>query len=211
MTTLLHIESSPRKIRSASTEVARSFISRYSENNPKTKVVTLDLWSMQLPEFDQSAMEAKYADLNGTALTPEQEAAWTKLQHLASFMHEADIIVLSVPLWNFSIPYKLKHFIDLVSQKDILFGFNPERGFEGLLRNKTAINVYARGLDFSAQSITPSERFDFQKPYIEAWLRFIGITNVHSIIVEKTIFGDDIDRAERLKAGNLAKQFADQF
>ena len=166
---------------------------------------------MQLPEFDQSAMEAKYAGLNGIPLTSEQEAAWTKLQHFASLMHEADIILLSVPLWNFSIPYKLKHFIDLVSQKDILFGFNPKHGFIGLLKNKTAVIAYARGLDFSAQSITPSERFDFQKPYIEAWLGFIGINNVHSIIVEKTIFGDGIDKEERLKAGNLAKQLADQF
>lgn len=209
LTTLLHIEASPRKQRSASREVANSFIAGYLERKPDTEVLTLDLWSMPLPEFDASAMEAKYAGLSGTPLTAEQEAAWGTLQELASFLHRADLWVLSVPLWNFSIPYKLKHFIDLVSQKDILFGFDPERGFEGLLQNRTAVVVYARGLDYSARSTTPAERFDFQKPYVEAWLAFIGVTDVHSVIVEKTIFGSDIDDAGRQQASSEARLLAD--
>ena len=68
MTILLHIECSPRKQRSASLEVARHFIARYLQNVPDTEVVTLDLWSLDLPEFDGPVMDAKYAGLNGTAL-----------------------------------------------------------------------------------------------------------------------------------------------
>jgi len=164
MTTLLHIECSPRKQRSASLEVARSFIARYQENTPGSEIITLDLWNMALPEFDELAMAAKYAGLNGTPLTPAQQDAWDTLKELASHLHRSDVLVMSVPLWNFSIPYKLKHFIDLVSQKDILFSFDPERGLEGMLLNKSAVVMYARGLDFSAQSSTPATRFDFQKP-----------------------------------------------
>ena len=211
MTTLLHIECSPRKQRSASLEVARSFIARYRENTPDTEIITLDLWNMALPEFDDLAVEAKYAGLNGTALTPEQQEVWSTLKDLAAHLHRADVLVMSVPLWNFSIPYKLKHFIDLVSQKDILFSFDPERGLEGMLHNKTAVVTYARGLDFSAQSITPAERFDFQKPYVEAWLKFIGVTDVHSVIVEKTILGDDVDRGAREAATQQARRVADDI
>ncbi|AKV09559.1 FMN-dependent NADH-azoreductase [Pseudomonas fluorescens NCIMB 11764] len=211
MTTLLHIECSPRKQRSASLEVARRFISRYQEHIPNTEILTLDLWNMALPEFDDLAMEAKYAGLNGTALTPAQQEAWNTLKDLAAHLHRADVLVMSVPLWNFSIPYKLKHFIDLVSQKDILFSFDPERGLEGMLHNKTAVVAYARGLDFSAQSITPAERFDFQKPYVEAWLQFIGVTDVHSVIVEKTILGEDVDRGAREAATRQARKLADEI
>ncbi|WP_447890841.1 FMN-dependent NADH-azoreductase [Pseudomonas hormoni] len=211
MTTLLHIECSPRKQRSASLEVARRFISRFQEHIPNTEILTLDLWNMALPEFDDLAMEAKYAGLNGTALTPAQQEAWNTLKDLAAHLHRADVLVMSVPLWNFSIPYKLKHFIDLVSQKDILFSFDPERGLEGMLHNKTAVVAYARGLDFSAQSITPAERFDFQKPYVEAWLQFIGVTDVHSVIVEKTILGEDVDRGAREAATRQARKLADEI
>ncbi|EJM91240.1 MULTISPECIES: FMN-dependent NADH-azoreductase [unclassified Pseudomonas] len=209
MTTLLHIECSPRKQRSASLEVARSFIARYRENTPDTDIITLDLWNMALPEFDELAMEAKYAGLSGTALTPAQQEAWNTLKDLAAHLHRADVLVMSVPLWNFSIPYKLKHFIDLISQKDILFSFDPERGLEGMLHNKIAVVAYARGLDFSAQSITPAERFDFQKPYVEAWLQFIGVTDVHSVIVEKTILGEDVDLDAREAATQQARGLAD--
>ncbi|EJM72977.1 FMN-dependent NADH-azoreductase [Pseudomonas sp. GM60] len=209
MTTLLHIECSPRKQRSASLEVARSFIARFRENTPDTDIITLDLWNMALPEFDELAMEAKYAGLNGTALSPAQQEAWNTLKDLAAHLHRADVLVMSVPLWNFSIPYKLKHFIDLISQKDILFSFDPERGLEGMLHNKIAVVAYARGLDFSAQSITPAERFDFQKPYVEAWLQFIGVTDVHSVIVEKTILGEDVDLDAREAATQQARGLAD--
>ena len=57
MTTLLHIECSPRKQRSASLEIARQFIARYQHNAPDTQVVTLDLWALDLPEFDGPVMD----------------------------------------------------------------------------------------------------------------------------------------------------------
>ncbi|QHC96749.1 MULTISPECIES: FMN-dependent NADH-azoreductase [unclassified Pseudomonas] len=211
MTTLLHIECSPRKQRSASLQVARSFIDRYLQHHPQTHVETLDLWGMPLPEFGEEAMNAKYAGLNGIARTPAQQTVWEELEALAAHLHRADILVMSVPLWNYSIPYKLKHYIDLVSQKDILFSFDPQLGPQGLLHGKTAVVAYARGLDFSAQSTTPAGRFDFQKPYMQAWLEFVGITDVHALIVEKTILGEDLDRNSRLLASQQARDLADRL
>ncbi|MBJ7309155.1 FMN-dependent NADH-azoreductase [Rugamonas sp. CCM 8940] len=208
MTTLLHIACSPRQERSASREVALAYIDAYQEAHPGAQVSTLDLWDGALPEFDQHAMAAKYAGLNGVALSPQQESAWATLRALAARMHQADVLVLSVPLWNFSIPYKLKQFIDLVSQKDILFSFDPASGLSGLLRDKRAVVVYARGLDFSADSGTPAREFDFQKPYVEAWLRFVGVERVQALVVEKTLMGSEVDAAARDAAKAQARQLA---
>ena len=211
MTTLLHIEASPRKTRSASREVARGFIERFCAAQPDADVTTLDLWSGALPEFDADALDAKYAGLAGAPLTPAQTHAWQTLRDLASHLHRADLIVLSVPLWNFGIPYKLKQFVDLVSQKDILFTFDPARGLEGMLRGKTAVAVYARGLDYDARSAsgTPAAQFDLQRPYVEAWLRFIGVADVHAIVVQKTLFGAEVDRQARDAALEEAAALAD--
>lgn len=208
MTTLLHIECSPRKQRSASLEIARQFIARYQHNAPDTQVVTLDLWALDLPEFDGPVMDAKYAGLSGTPLTEEQAAAWATLKSLAAHLHQADVLVFSVPLWNFAVPYKLKHFIDVVSQKDVLFEFSPEHGLRGLLHNKTAVNVYARGMDFSTPD---AQAMDFQKPYMEAWLGFIGVTEVYSLYVEKTILGPETDQASRLASCEQALALADRL
>ncbi|MFQ3786230.1 FMN-dependent NADH-azoreductase [Halomonas sp. A29] len=208
MTILLHISSSPRKQRSASLEVARGFISHYRDYAPHTQVKHLDLWDMVLPEFDDNAMTAKYAGLAGTPLTESQQQAWDRLRELAAHLHEADLLLFSVPLWNFGIPYKLKHFIDLISQKDILFSFDPESGFSGLLAGKKAVVVYARGLSYESDSFTPSQAFDYQKTYFEMWLKFVGITDVESVIVEKTLFGSEVDSGARQQACLQAAQIA---
>jgi len=107
--------------------------------------VALDLWALDLPEFAGPVMDAKYAGIAGTPLSAEQSAAWETLKALAAHLHRADVLVFSVSLWNFATPYKLKHFIDVVSQEDVLVEFSPEHGVRDLLHNKIAVNVYARG------------------------------------------------------------------
>jgi FMN-dependent NADH-azoreductase len=207
MSTLLHIESSPRKRRSASLDVARAYVDAYRDAHPDHRIDVLDLWSVALPEFDGDALDAKYADLSGTPLNAAQQQAWASIRELAQRLHDADTLLFSVPLWNFSIPYKLKHFIDVVSQRGILFSFDA-RGLQGLLKDKKAVVIYARGLDYSVGSITPAHSFDFQRPYMEAWLRSVGVTDVKSIVVEKTLLGPEPDHAARQAAREQAVALA---
>ncbi len=199
MAHVLYIEASPRKMRSASIEVAKLALAAWREADPDVIVDKLDVWSTELPNFDGVVMEAKYAGICGTPLTPEQESAWAAIRTLAERFHAADAIVLAVPLWNLNVPYKFKHLIDVVSQKDLLFSFD-ERGLSGLLRGRVALLICARGHDYSANGLTPAERYDFQRPYIEAWLRFIGVDQIRTVVVEKTLDGPEIDRAARESA-----------
>jgi FMN-dependent NADH-azoreductase len=207
MPTLLHIESSPRKKRSASLDVARAYLDAYRDAHPDHRIDVLDLWSVEMPEFDGDALDAKYADLSGAPLSKDQQQAWTSIRQLAQRLHDADTLLFSVPLWNFSIPYKLKHFIDVVSQRGILFSFD-ERGLQGLLKEKRAVVMYARGLDYSVGSSTPAHSFDFQRPFMEAWLRSVGVTDVKSIVVEKTLLGPELDHAARQAAREQAVTLA---
>jgi FMN-dependent NADH-azoreductase len=207
MPTLLHIESSPRKKRSASLDVARAYLDAYRDAHPDHRIDVLDLWSVEMPEFDGDALDAKYADLSGTPLSENQQQAWTNIRELAQRLHDADTLLFSVPLWNFSIPYKLKHFIDVVSQRGILFSFD-ERGLQGLLKDKKAVVIYARGLDYSVGSSTPAHSFDFQRPFMEAWLRSVGVSDVKSIVVEKTLLGPEVDYAARQAAREQAMALA---
>jgi FMN-dependent NADH-azoreductase len=207
MPTLLHIESSPRKKRSASLDVARAYLDAYRDAHPDHRIDVLDLWSVEMPEFDGDALDAKYADLSGTPLSENQQQAWTNIRELAQRLHDADTLLFSVPLWNFSIPYKLKHFIDVVSQRGILFSFD-ERGLQGLLKDKKAVVIYARGLDYSVGSNTPAHSFDFQRPFMEAWLRSVGVSDVKSIVVEKTLLGPEVDYAARQAAREQAMALA---
>jgi FMN-dependent NADH-azoreductase len=210
MTRLLYVEASPRKTRSASIEVSRAFLDAYKDANPSHEIETLDIWTGDYPPFDGEAMAAKYAGIAGVPLTAEQENAWRTIRRLAAPFLSADKLLLAVPLWNFGIPYRLKHLIDLITHKDILFAFDGT-GLQGLMKARKAAVIYARGLDYSAGGSTPAAAFDFQKPYIEAWLRLIGVTNVQSIVVEKTLFGPEMDVAGRAAAKQAAAALAAGF
>ena len=211
MPMLLYIEASPRKDRSASIEVSRAFLEAYRAANPHDEIETLDIWASELPSFNGEALAAKYAGLNGTPLTTEQKTVWGDIRRLAAPFLAADKLLFAVPLWNFGIPYRLKQLIDLISQNDILFSADSN-GFQGLLKARKAMVVYARGLDYlSAASATPAATYDFQKPYMEMWLRFIGVTEISDIIVEKTLFGPALDVESRTKAKQRAATLARQF
>lgn len=100
MSTLVYIESSPRKQRSASIEVAQAFLSTYREVHPDAEVETLDVWSTPLPEFDGAALDAKYAGLAGQPLTAVQSRAWAAIRALAARFQRADHILVGVPMWS---------------------------------------------------------------------------------------------------------------
>ncbi|MDR6886461.1 MULTISPECIES: FMN-dependent NADH-azoreductase [Variovorax] len=208
MKELLYIETSPRKARSASTEVAGAFIDEVRRMHPQCRLTTLNPWTMDLPELSQDMLDAKYAGINGVPLTAAQQTAWDEVRRIAAPFHTADHIVLAVPLWNFGIPYKLKQLIDVVSHKDVLFRFDAS-GLSGLLQTRMATVVCARGLDYPLGNDGSAHKLDFQLPYIETWLRFIGVREVRSVIVEKTLMGPEVDADARAAAKRRAVELAE--
>ena len=202
---LLHIQSSPRHQRSASIEVAQAFIGAWTSRHPQATIDTLDVWTTPLPEFDGEALGAKYAALEGSPRSPAQLKAWESIEALGQRFHRADLIVISVPMWNFGIPYRLKHLIDAVSQKDVLFTFD-ERGLLGLLGGRKAVVVAARGVALGENF--PAAEFDHQTRYLTMWARMVGITEVHTVSVEKTLFGPEADTASRAQAKAEAASLA---
>lgn len=189
MARLLYIESSPRKDRSASIAVARHFLDAYRAAHPDDTIETLDLWDTELPRFDAFTLDAKYAILNGQPHTPEQARAWQSVAHVANQFKAADKFVFSVPMWNFGVPYVLKHFIDVLVQPGLTFSFTPTEGYKGLVTGKPAVVVYARGGAYGPG--TGAEAYDKQSDYLQHVLGFIGVTDVKPIFVEPTLAGPD--------------------
>ncbi len=209
MADLLYIEASPRKERSHSIAIAREFLRAARNARPEFTVETVDLWKEKLPDFDGATIEAKYAILSQQAHTPEQARAWeTVLRIIARFV-SAPMLLFSVPMWNFGVPYRLKHYVDLVTQPTLTFRFSPATGYEGLVTNKRAVVIYSSSGDYSPGSGNP--RPDYQKPFFEAWLRFIGISQFDTITVAPTIGADERVRSAHAAALTRAAQLARQY
>ena len=208
MAKLLYIESSPRKNRSKSIATAYAFLDEYKKNHPDDEVVTLDLWNKTLPEFDGYTINAKYQVLHGKEFTPEQAQAWQAVVDVCDEFKSADKYLISLPMWNFGIPYKLKHYIDVIAQPGQTFQFDPATGYSGLVTGKPMAVVYARG---GAYGSDEAQGLDMQKSYMELLLGFIGFTEIQSILVEPTMGApEDVTQTEAA-AAELATKLAKSF
>ena len=184
MSKLLYIESSPRKERSKSILVANAFIEAYKAEHPDDEVLTLDLWKKKLPEFDGYTIDAKYQVLHGQNFDEKQQAAWQAVVDVCDEFKSADKYLFSLPMWNFGIPYKLKHYIDVLAQPGQTFSFDPATGYSGLVCGKPVAVVYARGGAYGSDA---AKGMDLQRGYMELLLGFIGFKDIKSIFVEPTL------------------------
>lgn len=206
---LLHIEGSPRKERSHSIKVANEFIRCYREGNPSAKTDLLDVWSYPLPEFNGAAINAKYKVTRGEKHTPEEATAWKRITAIFEQFNSADKYVFSVPMWNFGIPYKLKHLIDIINQPSLSFSYSAETAsYTGLVTGKPAVVIYSRG---GAYSKAPAEAFDLQKKYFDLILGFMGFKSVKSIVVEPTMAGPEATEKAMKDAFKQAAKIAKNF
>lgn len=202
---LLFIEGSPRGESSRSGLVARHLLARL----PDVAVTQFSVFD-PLPAFDQPAIEARYAIIHGERADPDKVAAWEAIRALVDQFMSADLLLFSVPMWNFGIPYRLKHYIDLITQPGLAFSVGADGNVKGHAAGRTAILVAAGALDTSPG--TPLAGLDHQAAYMQAWLGFIGVTDIHTIRVQPTYGTPEIIEAAMARgyaeAGRLAEALA---
>jgi FMN-dependent NADH-azoreductase len=206
---VLNIVTSPRKDQSASRTLVDVFLREYKRRAGDIVVDTLDVWQEWLPEFDAETINAKYKGVSGEPMTRAELTAWKKIGELASRFRGAERIVMGVPMWNFSFPYKLKHLIDLSCQRNMLFTFDGKR-YGPSLDIEKAFVAFVRGQSDEAGFETVSQPgFQYLSGYIEFWLRFIGVREVVTLRLEHTWDGRAVDMIDacKKKAAELARQF----
>lgn len=192
MTRLLHVVASPRGGQSTSGAVAQAFIQSWRLQQPDVEVDTLDLWHEDLPPFDGDKAAAKMSVITGSERDAQRQAAWWQITQVARRFTDADVYLFSVPMWNGGVPYRLKHYIDLLTQPGILYRFDPALGYRGMLEDRRAAVVYTSAV--YQPGLPPAFGQDFQATYMAWWLRAIGITQVESIHCQPTLRSADPQR-----------------
>jgi FMN-dependent NADH-azoreductase len=173
---LLVLDSSPRRQHSSTRAVTSAIRDGVLHAAPDIEVDEWNLWDDPLPPFGPAEVNAKMAVISGNA--PDSDV-WPRLVAAYERFDAADAYVFGVPMWNSGIPWVLKLFIDTVTQPGLLFRFDPASGYDGLLRDKRAVVVYASAV--YRPGLAPAFGRDFQSTYFEDWLRFAGIDDIHSL------------------------------
>ena len=188
---LLHIEASPRQAASASSRVAEAFVSAYAREHPDHAVERLALFEQELPPFGAEGADQKtdqIQDLIGGGSGIEAAGEWAGVLREVERLRSADKVLLSSPMWNFSIPYRLKHYIDLICQPGLTFHVDPQGRYAGTVTGRPLQLVLASGGSYQAgfPRETHGTATDFQRPYLEHVARFIGFEDIRVIRIERT-------------------------
>jgi len=208
MSKLLYIEASPLKSRSHTVAVAQAFLDAYRLAHPYDEIERLDLWQTALPPFDAQTIEAKFAVLRRNEFTPEQFERWEAVRRVSRHFNAADKYVFGVPMWNFGVPYVLKHYIDVVTLPGENWSWSREAGYGTLLSGKSALAIYASA---NLHEQTGEGADDFQRPFMRRWLRFIGVEDVQEITVSPTLSDPETVARVRTEAIGRAIQLASRF
>jgi FMN-dependent NADH-azoreductase len=210
MSRLLYIQASPRGQRSHSVAVTDAFIEAYEQKHPDDEIVILNVFDASIPNFDGLAVQAKYTILHGKSHSQAEQEAWKDVEQVIEQFISANKYVLAVPMWNFSIPYRLKQYIDLLVQPGYTFSYSEEAGYQGLVSGKPMLAVFARGGEYPPGS--EAEAVDLQTRYIDLIFGFMGFKDIRSVIVEPTLQGGpDVAGAKRQGAIEKVKEIAEVF
>lgn len=209
MAKLLWIQSSPRGSESFSRQIALQFVKSYETAHPGDDCEIVDIWNLRLPEVSGIVLAARYQAMRGEIPRKHEARAWKKVSNMATHFSSADKYLFSVPMWNFALPYRLKHYLDVITQPGLTFAYSPEQGYCGLVRGKPVCVIYARGESYAPGS--GNEGMDFLQPYTETLLRFIGFSDINQIIMEPTEHLPDEIRRARNRAIAQAERIAIQF
>ena len=175
MKKILHITASPRKELSRTLRIADALLARLKKIHGEISIDTLDVFTEKLPEMNIARLGGKYTLMSGEELSGDAVSAWDEiLAHIERFL-AADIIVISTPMWNFGVPYRLKQYIDVVWQPRYLFKYT-ENGVVGLAAGRKAYVISSRGSDYTPG--TPGEALDQLVPYMRTILTWAGIEDI---------------------------------
>ncbi|MDM5189032.1 FMN-dependent NADH-azoreductase [Bacillus sp. DX4.1] len=211
MRKVLYITANPKTAeQSYSLAVGQAFLEAYRQENANDEIIELDLYKTHLPYIDADVFSGWGKLQQGTSfesLSPEEQEKVAAINKLTDQFVEADKYVFVTPMWNFSFPPLMKAYIDTICIAGKTFKYTAE-GPVGLLAGKKTVHIQARG---GIYSNGPAKEMEFGDRYLRAIMGFVGITDVHSIIVEGMNQMPDEAQSIKEKAIAEAKEVAKRF
>jgi FMN-dependent NADH-azoreductase len=203
MKTLLKITASIAGENASSSQLADRYAADWLDRHPGGRIVTRDLSRDPVPHIDAARFGAFLS--SPEQRTADQQAVVDYSDALIAELREADVVVLAVPMYNFSVPSTLRAYFDHIARAGVTFRYGTN-GAEGLLTGKKAVVFITRGGIHSGAA-------DTQTPYLRQFLGFVGIEDVEFVHAEGLAYGAEVrekslaaarDRIVRLLPRSLA-------
>lgn len=205
MKTILRVDASSRTAGSQSRTLGDYFESTWVKRNSGDRFVHRDTAESRIPHITSQTITGFY--------TPEEKfsgelrSATALSDRLIGELRAADVLLLTVPIYNFSIPSALKAWIDQIVRIGHTFAYDG-KNFTGLVTGKRAYVICAYGAGGYLGN-GPLAGYDFLKPYLTLLLSFLGIQDIRFFAVEGTTMDEttvsaNVDKVKQEIASAIA-------
>ena len=172
---VLHVIANPRPAEtSSSKKLAFEFFAALTEKNPDVVVNNIDLYQNKPPYVSAEALNYFWGPIANPAYIPSkaEESAANFSNNNAQALIDADVLVLTLPVWLNSMPAILKAWLDQVLVPGKMFTF----GAEGLIPTHHLRTVVL--LVSSDQVYKEGDIRDGLTPAIRAIFAYIGVEDL---------------------------------
>lgn len=187
-TRILQVTSSLFGDNGKSTRLTQRFVDRFLAHHPDSRIRRRELSPATVPHLDEATFSAFGVDADQRSET--QRRLLRLSDAMIEELQQADLIVIGLPMYNFGVPSTIKAWFDHIGRAGVTFRYTSE-GSEGLLKGKRAVIAGARGGSYQGTGE------DFQTPYVNKFLRFIGIEKIEWVVTEGQAMGDRAETSLR--------------
>ncbi|MDH3981835.1 MAG: NAD(P)H-dependent oxidoreductase [Kiritimatiellaceae bacterium] len=179
---ILHVCANPKPTEeSVSKQLAAAFFGRLIELKPEVELVNVNLYDEKPPFYSYELYKAAWCPVFDDSYEPSkvEEMAMNYASKQAEQFNEADVLVLTMPMWNFSVPAIMKAWIDQILCPGLTFSINKDDGVKPLHKVKSVVLLVASGgvykEDDDRDALTRQVRHAFD---------FIGIDDIEIVWAE---------------------------
>lgn len=145
---VLHVCANPKPTEeSVSKQLAAAFFARLIELKPEVELVNVDLYDEKPPFYSYEMFKRAWYPVFDESYEPSkvEEMALNYATKQADNFNSADVLVLTMPMWNFTVPAIMKAWIDQVLCPGLTFSISKDEGVKPLHKIKSIVLLVASG------------------------------------------------------------------
>ncbi len=202
MKKLLRINSSILGDNSVSNQLMAQVLDALQQADGHWQVTERDFSQTPIPHLDSEWLQALTTP--DADRTDAQQEKVDFSDSLIRELQEADLVVIGLPMYNFSVPSMLKSWNDHVARAGVTFKYT-ESGPQGLLGDKKVLLIASTGGEHD------NDGGDFLRPYMRHFLGFLGIHDIDIISASGLNLGEAPRQQALQKAEREIQEWAHQM
>jgi FMN-dependent NADH-azoreductase len=195
---ILHVCANPKPTEeSVSKQLAAKFFGKVIELRPDAELVNVDLYDEKPPFYTYELYKRAWNPVFNEDYTPTkpEEMAINYATKQAENFNAADVVVLTMPMWNCTIPAIMKAWMDQVLNPGLTFSIDAEEGVKPLHKVKSIVLLVASGGVYKE-----GDERDALSTQVRSAFGFIGIDDIEIVWADgqNPLFNADSDERKEM-------------